>query len=110
MIFFFSSRRRHTRLVSDWSSDVCSSDLADLAAWVGRLLRLPPDVVEDVRVGARLHDLGKIGVPDAILNKPGPLNPDEQIGRASCRERVYIAVGRGSGEKKLELRRAVALV
>src|SRR5437016_9273553 len=29
-IFFFSSRRRHTRLVSDWSSDVCSSDLPDL--------------------------------------------------------------------------------
>src|SRR5437016_10591901 len=27
---FFSSRRRHTRLVSDWSSDVCSSDLAAL--------------------------------------------------------------------------------
>src|SRR3989339_1654147 len=25
-LFFFSSRRRHTRLVSDWSSDVCSSD------------------------------------------------------------------------------------
>src|SRR5258706_2923189 len=29
-IFFFSSRRRHTRLVSDWSSDVCSSDLEEL--------------------------------------------------------------------------------
>src|SRR5215213_11208892 len=29
--FFFSSRRRHTRLVSDWSSDVCSSDLVDIA-------------------------------------------------------------------------------
>src|SRR5258706_6913858 len=27
LCFFFSSRRRHTRLVSDWSSDVCSSDL-----------------------------------------------------------------------------------
>src|SRR5215213_11566300 len=27
--FFFSSRRRHTRLVSDWSSDVCSSELLD---------------------------------------------------------------------------------
>src|SRR5215213_11464142 len=27
--FFFSSRRRHTRLVSDWSSDVCSSDLPE---------------------------------------------------------------------------------
>src|SRR5437016_6725034 len=29
--FFFSSRRRHTRLVSDWSSDVCSSDLTSPA-------------------------------------------------------------------------------
>src|SRR5262249_57325693 len=28
LLVFFSSRRRHTRLVSDWSSDVCSSDLA----------------------------------------------------------------------------------
>src|SRR5256885_26878 len=28
VIFFFSSRRRHTRLQGDWSSDVCSSDLA----------------------------------------------------------------------------------
>src|SRR5438045_8380786 len=28
--FFFSSRRRHTRCLSDWSSDVCSSDLYDL--------------------------------------------------------------------------------
>src|SRR5262249_60054299 len=30
--FFFSSRRRHTRLVSDWSSDVCSSDLRPSAS------------------------------------------------------------------------------
>src|SRR5690606_40198937 len=29
-IFFFSSRRRHTRFSRDWSSDVCSSDLAEL--------------------------------------------------------------------------------
>src|SRR5690606_40299087 len=36
--FFFSSRRRHTRFSRDWSSDVCSSDLAsagDPAAWGG---------------------------------------------------------------------------
>src|SRR5690625_6976674 len=31
MLFFFSSRRRHTRWPRDWSSDVCSSDLGDLA-------------------------------------------------------------------------------
>src|SRR5258706_7328208 len=35
-VFFFSSRRRHTRLVSDWSSDVCSSDLS------GVLISTPP--------------------------------------------------------------------
>src|SRR5947199_7371609 len=29
LFFFFSSRRRHTRCLSDWSSDVCSSDLSD---------------------------------------------------------------------------------
>src|SRR6266566_7420930 len=31
-VFFFSSRRRHTRLQGDWSSDVCSSDLASCCA------------------------------------------------------------------------------
>src|SRR6267142_5323642 len=41
-VFFFSSRRRHTRLTCDWSSDVCSSDLrlAALAAAKRRRLAL----------------------------------------------------------------------
>src|SRR5205814_7168041 len=34
--FFFSSRRRHTRCLSDWSSDVCSSDLFDEAEPLAR--------------------------------------------------------------------------
>src|SRR5437016_9992529 len=44
MFFFFSSRRRHTRLVSDWSSDVCSSDLCGPTHNVraSRTGRLPP--------------------------------------------------------------------
>src|SRR5438034_9568134 len=33
--FFFSSRRRHTRSLCDWSSDVCSSDLADIQSAAG---------------------------------------------------------------------------
>src|SRR6267142_2689386 len=38
MYFFFSSRRRHTRLTCDWSSDVCSSDLAaDPVSGTGKL-------------------------------------------------------------------------
>src|SRR5690625_7187340 len=43
LIFFFSSRRRHTRWPRDWSSDVCSSDVflpvAVVSGWAGELLR-----------------------------------------------------------------------
>src|SRR5262249_58161306 len=43
--FFFSSRRRHTRLVSDWSSDVCSSDLpVELEHLLGFRDTMPPGV------------------------------------------------------------------
>src|SRR5205814_6062127 len=41
VFFFFSSRRRHTRCLSDWSSDVCSSDLRVLQDGPGRW----PDIV-----------------------------------------------------------------
>src|SRR5260370_19761009 len=41
MLFFFSSRRRHTRFKCDWSSDVCSSDLGD---WRAVHLRLTNQV------------------------------------------------------------------
>src|SRR2546430_16956093 len=37
MFFFFSSRRRHTRFDCDWSSDVCSSDLAGTARFASPL-------------------------------------------------------------------------
>ncbi|MEK7277267.1 MAG: HD domain-containing phosphohydrolase [Chloroflexota bacterium] len=39
---------------------------------------LAADELDDVRRGALLHDLGKIGVPDRILHKPGPLDADER--------------------------------
>src|SRR5947199_9015161 len=39
--FFFSSRRRHTRCLSDWSSDVCSSDLVRTHADDGLVGRMP---------------------------------------------------------------------
>src|SRR5207245_8036261 len=44
IIFFFSSRRRHTRCYRDWSSDVCSSDLEGEKAqpdWLFKFLRNP---------------------------------------------------------------------
>src|ERR1035441_4250907 len=43
-LFFFSSRRRHTRCLSDWSSDVCSSDLDSLHAALCETVRgAPPE-------------------------------------------------------------------
>src|SRR5258705_13680986 len=33
--------------------------------------------VEEIRLGAVLHDIGKVGIPESILNKNGPLNPEE---------------------------------
>src|SRR5437016_10143067 len=47
LFFFFSSRRRHTRLVSDWSSDVCSSDLWRAALQRGHVDPGPGHVDED---------------------------------------------------------------
>jgi HD-GYP domain-containing protein (c-di-GMP phosphodiesterase class II) len=56
---------------------------------IARALRVPSDEIETLRIAAQLHDIGKIGVPDAILLKCGPLTSDEfaviklhpQIGR-----------------------------
>src|SRR5258706_7807550 len=89
--FFFSSRRRHTRLVSDWSSDVCSSDLN---VPVGQILPVPyPHVAEssgDMRVG----DWEYLSNGNIVIVNESRQNQDlidrfgGKIGRASCRERV----------------------
>src|SRR5215212_7955347 len=48
--FFFSSRRRHTRCLSDWSSDVCSSDLAEDAKDLPSATDLPDSGVSPAKV------------------------------------------------------------
>lgn len=48
-----------------------------LAVEMGRVMRLPDADLEVLRLGALLHDIGKIGVPDHVLRKPGALTPDE---------------------------------
>jgi putative two-component system response regulator len=51
--------------------------VARTSALIARQMRLPDDQVWMLRHAAQLHDIGKIGVPDEILLKPGPLDPDE---------------------------------
>jgi GAF domain-containing protein len=54
-----------------------SDDVVNLALQVGALLSLEPASLLELEFAARLHDVGKIQVPDAVLNKPGPLEPHE---------------------------------
>src|SRR5574337_96726 len=85
--FFFSSRRRHTRLSGDWSSDVCSSDLADL------------------------------GLPEAMLNRPvndgfsgGERKRNELLQLALLRPRLAILDEIDSGMDVDGVRAVVSLV
>jgi len=51
--------------------------LAEHAGVVAQHLALPAREIEVVRLGAALHDMGKIVVPDSVLKKPGKLTPEE---------------------------------
>jgi diguanylate cyclase (GGDEF)-like protein len=55
------------------------SQVAELAVAVARRLGLGDAEVEQVRHAADLHDVGKVAIPDAILDKPGPLDDDEWV-------------------------------
>ena len=54
-----------------------ASQIAELAGAVCEHLEIPPGETRLIRLGALLHDVGKIGIPEAILHKPGPLADDE---------------------------------
>ena len=55
-----------------------SKEMAALAQSLGKSLGLPRDVIEALHHAGLLHDVGKIGTPDYILKKPGPLTPEER--------------------------------
>src|SRR2546430_4930178 len=103
-VFFFSSRRRHTRFDCDWSSDVCSSDLD----------RRPAEVkIPSVTSLASFHPAvqkwfeERLGEPTAPQREGWPpiregRNTLIEVGRASCRGRGEISGGGGSLKKKKE--------
>ncbi len=55
-----------------------SADLTELAVATAQELGCDESTVQNTRWAALLHDIGKIGIPDHILNKPGPLTPEER--------------------------------
>ena len=72
---------------------------------IGERLRLKPEMMEQLRQGALLHDIGKIGVPDAVLRKQGRLTPDEWD-----EMKKHPAIGRTFLEDIQFLRSALAVV
>src|SRR5437764_11699959 len=100
LFFFFSSRRRHTRYIGDWSSDVCSSDLN---AWLALMLQLGPvglllivgalvagirNAWYNARRSPRRADLLVIALLTYLTTVAFTSDVFYEIGRASCRERV----------------------
>src|SRR5256885_5589341 len=90
--FFFSSRRRHTRLQGDWSSDVCSSDLADPNIAAGfrshplrRSRRQYLGRLEQQRPGGSAARAGRTA--EAARSLEGPQRSEERRVGKECRSR-----------------------
>ena len=66
-----------------------SRRVGEQAATVAEEMGLDADLVENVRLAGRLHDIGKIGIREDILNKPGALTPEEY---AHVQEHVRIGM------------------
>src|SRR3712207_8314283 len=101
---FFSSRSRHTRYWRDWSSDVCSSDLAAafaLGAATAWLAAPAPAQQSPIPLRVAGHFTANTKQVDGI-ERPffTGLARDTEIGRASWRDRVEISVGGVSLNKK----------
>jgi diguanylate cyclase (GGDEF)-like protein len=54
-----------------------SESVVEMSARVAEAMALGPDEIARIRMGALLHDIGKVGVPDDVLHKPGPLDDSE---------------------------------
>src|SRR5690606_41098921 len=88
-LFFFSSRRQHTRFSRDWSSDVCSSDLLahQVPLDISQFARLVDDGVRNGDLADIVKQTSHAGFPYLM-----PAHVHLQIGRASCRERGETSV------------------
>jgi HD-GYP domain-containing protein (c-di-GMP phosphodiesterase class II) len=82
-----------------------STRVAELSVRIGEHLGLRPDVLRSLAQGGLLHDIGKIGVPDLILNKPGVLTGEERV-----EIEKHPAVGWDIVRQAPSLRRALTVV
>lgn len=68
-----------------------SSSVGECAEGIARILDLPGVEIDAIRIAGLLHDIGMIGIPDAVLDKPGVLSGEEQAAiRSHCRKGAEI--------------------
>jgi putative two-component system response regulator len=98
-------------LAAEYKDENTGAHIKRVGGFSGMLahhLHLPPGEVELIRLAAPLHDVGKIGVPESILLKPGPMTPEERKvmeGHPLIGERLL----RGSSAAALRAAEIVAL-
>ena len=68
---------RYTVEAKDTYTRGHSDRVAEYSVLIGEKLDLPEDQIKTLRIGGLFHDIGKIGIPDSILLKPGKLTDDE---------------------------------
>jgi response regulator RpfG family c-di-GMP phosphodiesterase len=56
-----------------------SETVAEIVVGMAKKMSFPPLDIENIKIAGKLHDLGKIGIPDRILLKPGPLSKEEYL-------------------------------
>src|SRR5205807_4433205 len=94
--FFFSSRRRHTRLQGDWSSDVCSSDLKYLVKLVTGDMRIGLKQALTVDALAAAYAVSPADVRRAMM-AIGEIGPVAGLARAGRLEHAGVAYGKPIG-------------
>ncbi len=65
--------------VRDYITEGHADRLQSLVIYAAREIGLPDRIVTDLQLLAQFHDIGKVGIPDRILFKPGPLDPEEKV-------------------------------
>ncbi len=83
---YWDSHSMHMRTITTLTRAIEAKDpytrghserVAELAEQIARTMKLPEKMVADIQMAALIHDIGKIGVEDHVLNKPGELTCDE---------------------------------
>lgn len=100
--------RRLSRAIEMRDSDTGAhiERIGELSALIATRLNLPPKRIELLRLAAPMHDVGKIGIPDAILTKPGGLTAEERADMQRHAEIGYELLS-GSGIPVLDLAAAI---